>query len=59
MRSLGDFFYCLGESELCFLQPPQENVLTIEYVESMQPPAPLSGYKHDEWVSAVKGSQRG
>ncbi|KAG0268661.1 WD repeat-containing protein 12 [Actinomortierella ambigua] len=31
-----------------------ENIVTIEYVESMLPPTPLSSYEHDDWVSAVQ-----
>ncbi|KAI9260604.1 WD40-repeat-containing domain protein [Phascolomyces articulosus] len=31
-----------------------ENTLTIEYVESMLPPTPLSAYQHDDWISSVK-----
>ncbi|KAK9728215.1 ribosome biogenesis protein ytm1, variant 2 [Basidiobolus ranarum] len=30
-----------------------ENLITIEYVESMLPPSPLSGYKHDDWIGAI------
>ncbi|KAF9403082.1 WD repeat-containing protein 12 [Podila epigama] len=36
-----------------------ENVLTIEYVESMLPPTPLSSFEHDDWVSAVQAHQAG
>lgn len=36
-----------------------ENVLTIEYVESMLPPTPLSSYEHDDWVSAVQAHHLG
>jgi ribosome biogenesis protein YTM1 len=36
-----------------------ENLLTIEYVESMLPPTPLSSYEHDDWVSAVKAHRQG
>ncbi|KAI7823887.1 WD40-repeat-containing domain protein [Gamsiella multidivaricata] len=36
-----------------------ENVLTIEYVESMLPPTPLSSYEHDDWVSAVQAHHSG
>ncbi|KAG0167953.1 WD repeat-containing protein 12 [Apophysomyces sp. BC1034] len=32
-----------------------ENLITIEYVESMLPPTPLSAYQHDDWISSVKG----
>nr|CAG8432992.1 7442_t:CDS:10 [Entrophospora candida] len=32
-----------------------ENIIDIEYVESMLPPKPLSTYEHDDWVSSVKG----
>ncbi|CAG8496612.1 12996_t:CDS:2 [Acaulospora colombiana] len=32
----------------------KENVLTIEYVESLLPPAPLSSFQHDDWISAVE-----
>ncbi|KAI8989357.1 WD40-repeat-containing domain protein [Pilobolus umbonatus] len=32
-----------------------ENLLTIEYVESMLPPVPLTAYQHDDWISSVKG----
>ncbi|RIA97072.1 ribosome biogenesis protein WDR12 [Glomus cerebriforme] len=31
-----------------------ENIITIEYVESMLPPTPLSSFQHDDWVSSVK-----
>ncbi|KAF7732740.1 WD repeat-containing protein 12 [Apophysomyces ossiformis] len=34
-----------------------ENLITIEYVESMLPPTPLSAYQHDDWISSVKGHQ--
>ncbi|KAF9958950.1 WD repeat-containing protein 12 [Modicella reniformis] len=36
-----------------------ENVLMIEYVESMLPPTPLSSYEHDDWVSAVQAHHLG
>ncbi|KAF9582159.1 WD repeat-containing protein 12 [Lunasporangiospora selenospora] len=36
-----------------------ENTLTIEYVESMLPPTPLSSYEHDDWVSAVQAHHPG
>lgn len=29
--------------------------MTIEYVESMLPPIPLTAYQHDDWISSVKG----
>ncbi|CAG8525155.1 39128_t:CDS:2 [Gigaspora margarita] len=32
-----------------------ENILIIEYVESMLPPTSLSTFQHDDWISAVKG----
>ncbi|CEP10595.1 hypothetical protein [Parasitella parasitica] len=32
-----------------------ENLITIEYVESMLPPIPLTAYQHDDWISSVKG----
>ncbi|KAI7893549.1 WD40-repeat-containing domain protein [Mucor mucedo] len=32
-----------------------ENLVTIEYVESMLPPTPLTAYQHDDWISSVKG----
>ncbi|OAD73638.1 hypothetical protein PHYBLDRAFT_145114 [Phycomyces blakesleeanus NRRL 1555(-)] len=32
-----------------------ENIITIEYVESMLPPTPLTAYQHDDWISSVKG----
>ncbi|CAO0801899.1 unnamed protein product [Mucor circinelloides] len=32
-----------------------ENLVTIEYVESMLPPVPLTAYQHDDWISSVKG----
>ncbi|CAJ0751913.1 22344_t:CDS:10, partial [Entrophospora sp. SA101] len=32
-----------------------ENIIDIEYVESMLPPKSLSTYEHDDWVSSVKG----
>ncbi|CAO3703284.1 unnamed protein product [Rhizopus stolonifer] len=32
-----------------------ENLVTIEYVESMQPPVPLTAYQHDDWISSVSG----
>ncbi|CAG8639628.1 4962_t:CDS:10 [Funneliformis caledonium] len=31
-----------------------ENIITVEYVESMLPPTPLSSYQHDDWISSVK-----
>ncbi|KAI8339292.1 WD40-repeat-containing domain protein [Blakeslea trispora] len=34
-----------------------ENVITIEYVESMLPPVPLTAYQHDDWISSVHGHQ--
>ncbi|KAI8079593.1 WD40-repeat-containing domain protein [Gilbertella persicaria] len=34
-----------------------ENVVTIEYVESMLPPVPLTAYQHDDWISSVSGHQ--
>ncbi|KAI8388800.1 nuclear protein Ytm1p [Radiomyces spectabilis] len=34
-----------------------ENVITIEYVESMLPPTPLSAFQHDDWISSVQGSK--
>lgn len=30
-------------------------MVTIEYVESMLPPTPLTAYQHDDWISSVKG----
>ena len=30
-----------------------ENIITIEYVESMLPPVPLSSFQHDDWISSV------
>jgi len=36
-----------------------ETLLTIEYVETILPPSELSGYQHDDWVAAVKGSHHG
>ncbi|RUP49005.1 NUC135 domain-containing protein [Jimgerdemannia flammicorona] len=32
-----------------------ENLITIEYVESMLPPTPMSSFQHDDWISSVKG----
>ncbi|KAG1463560.1 hypothetical protein G6F46_007285 [Rhizopus delemar] len=32
-----------------------ENLVTIEYVESMLPPVPLTAYQHDDWISSVTG----
>ncbi|KAH8548870.1 WD40-repeat-containing domain protein [Umbelopsis sp. PMI_123] len=32
-----------------------ENVIDIEYVESMLPPTPISAFQHDDWISSVKG----
>ncbi|KAI8079998.1 WD40-repeat-containing domain protein [Halteromyces radiatus] len=32
-----------------------ENVITIEYIESMLPPTPLTSYQHDDWISSVQG----
>lgn len=29
--------------------------MTIEYVESMLPPIPLTAYQHDDWISSVSG----
>ncbi|KAI8366347.1 WD40-repeat-containing domain protein [Choanephora cucurbitarum] len=34
-----------------------ENVITVEYVESMLPPVPLTAYEHDDWISSVHGHQ--
>ncbi|KAG2181779.1 hypothetical protein INT44_008594 [Umbelopsis vinacea] len=34
-----------------------ENVISIEYVESMLPPTPVSAFQHDDWISSVKGQQ--
>ncbi|ORZ00577.1 WD40-repeat-containing domain protein [Syncephalastrum racemosum] len=34
-----------------------ENVITLEYLESMLPPTQLSTYEHDDWISSVKGHQ--
>ncbi|RGB33320.1 WD repeat domain 12 [Rhizophagus diaphanus] len=31
-----------------------ENIITIEYVESMLPPTPLSSFQHDDWISSVE-----
>ncbi|KAG9290333.1 hypothetical protein G9A89_007064 [Geosiphon pyriformis] len=36
-----------------------ENVISLEYVESMLPPAPLSAYQHDDWISSVKSHNKG
>ncbi|KAI9313705.1 WD40-repeat-containing domain protein [Dichotomocladium elegans] len=36
-----------------------ENLLTIEYVESMLPPTPVAAYQHDDWISSVKGAANG
>ncbi|CAG8490689.1 11502_t:CDS:2 [Ambispora gerdemannii] len=36
-----------------------ENIITLEYVESMLPPTSLSAYQHDDWVSSVKGHDQG
>ena len=30
--------------------------MTIEYVESVQPPTEVAGYEHDDWVSAVRSN---
>ncbi|CAO3599388.1 unnamed protein product [Absidia cylindrospora] len=30
-------------------------LVTIEYMESMLPPTPLTLYQHDDWISAVQG----
>ncbi|KAI9482941.1 MAG: WD40-repeat-containing domain protein [Benjaminiella poitrasii] len=32
-----------------------ENLVNIEYVESMLPPVPLTAYQHDDWISSVQG----
>ncbi|KAI8059569.1 WD40-repeat-containing domain protein [Gongronella butleri] len=32
-----------------------ENIITIEYVESMLPPRMMTAYQHDDWISSVKG----
>ncbi|PHZ16805.1 WD40 repeat-like protein [Rhizopus microsporus ATCC 52813] len=34
-----------------------ENLITIEYVESMLPPVPLTAYQHDDWISSVTGNR--
>ncbi|CAI2180685.1 16987_t:CDS:10 [Funneliformis geosporum] len=31
-----------------------ENIITVEYVESILPPTPLSSFQHDDWISSVK-----
>ncbi|KAI9306896.1 WD40-repeat-containing domain protein [Cunninghamella echinulata] len=31
-----------------------ENIITIEYMESMLPPTPLTSYQHDDWISSVQ-----
>ncbi|KAI8991790.1 WD40-repeat-containing domain protein [Mycotypha africana] len=36
-----------------------ENIITIEYVESMLPPTPLSAFQHDDWISSVCGNGQG
>ncbi|CAG8440041.1 13062_t:CDS:10 [Ambispora leptoticha] len=36
-----------------------ENIVTLEYVESMLPPSSLSAYQHDDWVSSVRGHEQG
>ncbi|KAJ2172210.1 ribosome biogenesis protein ytm1, partial [Coemansia sp. RSA 518] len=30
-----------------------ENVLTLEYVESMLPPTEIASYSHDDWISSI------
>ncbi|KAJ2225602.1 ribosome biogenesis protein ytm1 [Coemansia sp. RSA 1722] len=30
-----------------------ENILTLEYVESMLPPTEIASYSHDDWISSV------
>lgn len=43
--SLGDY---LASKDLS-----TENILTLEYVESILPPSKLTSFQHDDWVSAV------
>ncbi|CAO3650879.1 unnamed protein product [Cunninghamella blakesleeana] len=31
-----------------------ENLITIEYMESMLPPTSLTSYQHDDWISSVQ-----
>ncbi|ORX71182.1 WD40 repeat-like protein [Linderina pennispora] len=33
-----------------------ENILTLEYVESMLPPTEIASYSHDDWISSVSAS---
>ncbi|KAJ2516908.1 ribosome biogenesis protein ytm1 [Coemansia sp. RSA 2049] len=33
-----------------------ENILTLEYVESMLPPTEIASYSHDDWISSVAAS---
>ncbi|KAJ1834374.1 ribosome biogenesis protein ytm1 [Coemansia sp. RSA 2711] len=30
-----------------------ENILTLEYVESMLPPTEIASYSHDDWISSI------
>ncbi|ORX43340.1 WD40 repeat-like protein [Hesseltinella vesiculosa] len=32
-----------------------ENIVVIEYMESMLPPQKLASFQHDDWISSVKG----
>ncbi|KAI8328578.1 WD40-repeat-containing domain protein [Chlamydoabsidia padenii] len=34
-----------------------ENLITIEYMESMLPPTPLTSFQHDDWISSVNGCE--
>ncbi|KAJ1892728.1 ribosome biogenesis protein ytm1 [Kickxella alabastrina] len=35
-----------------------ENILTLEYVESMLPPTEIASYSHDDWISSVVAASR-
>ncbi|KAJ2450854.1 ribosome biogenesis protein ytm1 [Coemansia sp. RSA 2336] len=33
-----------------------ENILTLEYVESMLPPTEIASYSHDDWISSISAA---
>ncbi|KAJ2448410.1 ribosome biogenesis protein ytm1 [Coemansia sp. RSA 2424] len=33
-----------------------ENILTLEYIESMLPPTEIASYSHDDWISSVSAA---
>ncbi|KAJ2618015.1 ribosome biogenesis protein ytm1 [Coemansia sp. RSA 1365] len=44
-ESIGNYLKEHGQSA--------ENILTLEYVESMLPPTEIASYSHDDWISSV------